>query len=330
MADISHGGNLSDAIEKYGGERKDWLDLSTGISPFSPKLPDFDQEIWRRLPEAATERKVQSLAKQFYKSNLDCLIVPGTQFVIQNLPRILDGKTGIVGPTYGEYGHAFDQQNADFQMIDGIEDIGDLKSIILVNPNNPDGRSYSPDQLLELAFELSERDGYLVVDEAFADMSGANNSLMNNQKADNILILRSFGKFYGLAGLRLGLVFGPQQLLSKISALKGPWSVSGPALAVADYIYSRPEISSELYQKIDKRFKEMKRAFDKMNLEIVGHTQLSFLLAFPSAEKMHKHLQRKQILTRKFDYNQKWLRIGLTLNEEQDQRLIDAINEFTG
>jgi cobalamin biosynthetic protein CobC len=330
MAMIEHGGNLAKAIEIFGGHPSEWMDISTGISPFSAPLPQFDLDVWRRLPESRSVVELEALVQDFYGASLSCRAVAGSQFVINLLPKILTGKVGIVEPCYGEYANAFAKDGLEYVSLKTIEDCAGVTSVILANPNNPDGCICSSEALLQLAKVLGERGGYLVVDEAFADAEPNVSLLGQLETIDNIIVLRSFGKFFGLAGLRLGFVFASEKVLAKLDVYRGPWSVTGPAIAVAQSVLKTPNISQVLTKRIHHRCREMEQAFVEAKADIIGGTSLFFLIQHKDADSLHHHLQTKHILSRKFDYNTTWLRLGLTQNSDEDKRLSEALLSFEG
>ncbi len=324
---IEHGGNLEKAIKIYGGERSEWIDISTGISPFSAPIPELSLESWQRLPEPSSLSELAHIAQRYYGASQKCVVTSGSQFVINHLPDLLEGDVGIVEPTYGEYAGAFARQNRDFRSISSIDDIGDVQSIILANPNNPTGRVFSQKELFDLAAKLSACSGYLIVDEAFCDVSDQTSMLAGNS-IDNLIVLRSFGKFFGLAGARIGFVFAQDEILDQIEQLQGPWAVSGPSMAVAKHVLTSNHIRQDLLKKITTRHSDMLNMLKDTGLEIIGGTKLFMLVGDDNAIDLHEHLLKHKILTRKFDYQSKWLRLGLTRNQEEDGRLKDAISSF--
>lgn len=324
---IEHGGNLKEAIKVYGGERSEWIDISTGISPFTVPIPELNLEDWQRLPEPSSLSELAYIAQRYYGADQNCVVTSGSQFVINHLPDLLEGDVGIVEPTYGEYAGAFVRQNRDFTSISSIDDIGDVQSIILANPNNPTGRIFSRDELLNLAAKLSARSGYLIVDEAFCDVCDQASMLTENS-VDNLIVLRSFGKFFGLAGARIGFVFAHDEILHQIEQLQGPWAVTGPSMVVAKHALTSNHIHQDLLKKITTRHIEMVSVLADTGIEIIGGTKLFVLVSHDKAVDLHEHLLTHKILTRKFSYHSKWLRLGLTRNQEEDDRLKDAISSF--
>ena len=103
--------------------------------------------------------------------------------------------------------------------------------MVVCNPNNPDGHRTSAQDLLALAKQQAARNGLLIVDEAFADFE-ATDSLAPHLPLPGVIVLRSFGKAYGLAGLRLGFALASPGRAALIRTALGPWAVSGPALHI--------------------------------------------------------------------------------------------------
>ena len=229
---IAHGGNLRRAMAQYGGQAGDWIDLSTGINPHAYPAPPIAPDAWHRLPEPDTG--LIDAACAYYGAPM-LLPVAGTQAAIQALPRLrTHSRVAVVSPTYAEHalrwreaGHAVTEiEPAD---IDTHVDHCDV--LVVCNPNNPTGHRVAPERLLAWADRLAARGGWLVVDEAFGDMEPALSVAAHCQQP-GLIVLRSVGKFFGLAGLRLGFVGAEPKVLERLSALLGPWSISGPAQQV--------------------------------------------------------------------------------------------------
>lgn len=327
MMKIEHGGNLERAMQSYGGSPSDWIDISTGISPFSASLPELRLSDWHRLPESASLDELAQIAQVYYASNQECIVTSGSQFLINHLPDLLKGDIGILEPSYGEYAASFARHGREYNALDTIDEIDDVQSIILANPNNPDGRLYAQGELYELAEVLKKRDGYLVVDEAFCDVCD-NASMLIADPIENLIVLKSFGKFFGLAGARIGFVFAHNDVLHQIEQLQGPWSVSGPSISVAKYVLTCDGIHQDLLREISSRHSQFIQMLSDTRLKIIGGTKLFTLIEHENATDLHEHFLNKKILTRKFDYNACWLRLGLTSSTEEDLRLKQAILSF--
>ncbi|MDP3524101.1 MAG: aminotransferase class I/II-fold pyridoxal phosphate-dependent enzyme, partial [Hoeflea sp.] len=250
---IAHGGALAEAIERHGGAPSEWLDLSTGISPFSLPLPELAADVWRRLPEPAEVARVCELARRYYGASVLPVAVPGTQAAIQLLPWLTPhaSKVAIVSPTYGEYERSYRRMDIGVEPVRTLDaaDATQTLAVILANPNNPDGRETTRDDVF--GFVRAHRHRLVIVDEAFADLRQDLTMAGAAGMEPNLVVMRSFGKFFGLAGVRLGFVFAEPRLAAILQERMGPWAVSGPALAIAAHAYSRIDLIAELRRKIE-------------------------------------------------------------------------------
>ncbi|MBB5662820.1 cobalamin biosynthetic protein CobC [Rhizobium leguminosarum] len=343
-ASIAHGGGITAAAAAFGGRPEDWLDLSTGINPCPVALPDIPARAWHRLPDRHLVDEARFAARDHYGSGAILpLPVPGTQSVIQLLPRLLrqggrvaatddkvaatDDRVAVVSPTYGEYAHAF--ASAGFA-VDAVDDIaaigGEHRLAVVVNPNNPDGRVWSTETLIALHERMKAAGGILVVDEAFGDTDPALSLAARAQEFPNLIIFRSFGKFFGLAGLRLGFAIAREDILAGFEAWLGPWAVSGPALSLAASLL-RSDVSA-IRHSVDTRSAALQATLTSAGLRIRGGTALFTLAADSRASDIYTHLCRHHILVRKFDYAPDWLRFGLTPDPAADRRLGEALQGF--
>ena len=228
-----HGGALDVARRLAPGAPEPWIDLSTGINPHPYPLPDLAPELWSRLPGSGALAELEAAAAARYGAPAGMAVAgPGSQALIQALARIIPrGAVGVLGPTYGGLKAAFAAAGAQVDEAKRIEDMGGLDVAIVVNPNNPDGRITPRADLLELHRRLARRGGVLIVDEAFADFDGESESLAPVLPAGAV-VLRSFGKSFGLAGLRLGFAIASADIVQPLRAALGEWPVSGPAIAI--------------------------------------------------------------------------------------------------
>jgi cobalamin biosynthetic protein CobC len=234
---LEHGGNLRDAVRHFGRAFDDWIDLSTGINPYFYPAPQLTDHAWHRLPEYS-DALVK--AAQHYYGAPQMLAVAGTQAAIQVLPRLrasVDGlsQVAVSAPSYAEHAHQWRQAGHQvyehsYDMLDAAASSADV--VVLCNPNNPTGASIAPAVLLRWAAQLASRGGWLVVDEAFGDTLPAL-SVAAHTQIPGLIVLRSVGKFFGLAGIRLGFVAAPTALLLQLAELLGPWAISGPAQQIA-------------------------------------------------------------------------------------------------
>ncbi|MGH6959585.1 MAG: aminotransferase class I/II-fold pyridoxal phosphate-dependent enzyme, partial [Dongiaceae bacterium] len=237
---LPHGGNLTAAEARFGRPAAGWLDLSTGINPFAYPVPEVPAAAWHRLPDAADQARLFTAARRYYgaTSGQPMAVASGSQALIQWLPRLVPAKTGaeqaaILSPTYGEHAKCWADGGYTTEAIDELDAVADRHSIVvLANPNNPDGRRIEPAALLALADGLARRDALLVVDEAFVDVEPRLSVAAAAGRA-GLVVLRSFGKFFGLAGLRLGIALGPPPFIAQLTDALGPWAVSGPGMLIA-------------------------------------------------------------------------------------------------
>lgn len=329
---IMHGGGITAAAAAFGGRPEDWLDLSTGINPCPAALPDIPAESWHRLPDKYLVQSAVAAARDYYRSgDLLPLPVPGTQSVIQLLPRLVEPgrRIAIVSPTYGEYDKAFRSAGFIVDAVDGIGAVDDQHALaVVVNPNNPDGQSYKPDELAALHDRLKGQGGYLVVDEAFGDAEPNLSLVPLASWFSNLVIFRSFGKFFGLAGLRLGFVVTASDIRKRLEDWLGPWAVSGPALSIAASLLRSD--TAPIIRRIAERQDALERVLKGAGLEMTGGTRLFSLVEDSRAGRIHTHLCRHHILVRKFDYAPEWLRFGLPPDFAADNRLVVALESFDG
>ena len=324
---IVHGGGITAAARLYGGGFEDWLDLSTGINPNPVTIPVLPQAVWHRLPDQGLAEAARMAASRHYRSGA-CLPlpVPGTQSVIQLLPRLgaQGRRVAILSPTYGEYRRVFELASFD---VDAIFDLDEIRAehglVVVVNPNNPDGRIFSADRLIALQQRLADQDGLLIVDEAFGDASPAESVAGLAADVANLIVFRSFGKFFGLAGLRLGFVIAGPSLLDRFEEWLGPWAVSGPALSLAASCLGGE--TGVVSRRIAERSRALRHVLAEAGLAVVGGTDLFALVADRHAPAIYDHLCRHRILVRKFNYADDWLRFGLAPDEHADRRLAQAL-----
>lgn len=324
---IAHGGALADAISRHGGTVAEWLDLSTGISPFSLPLPQLTADVWRRLPEEADLISVCELARRHYGASLMPVAVPGTQAAIQLLPWLTPDadQVAIVAPTYAEYERSYRRMDIAVEPVSTLDAAAGTRAhaVILANPNNPDGRETTRDDVF--GFARAHRHRLVIVDEAFADMRQDLTMTGAAGIEPNLVVLRSFGKFFGLAGLRLGFVFAEPSLAAILKERMGPWAVSGPALAIARHAFSRIDLIGELRGKIETAHAWTRSALNKACVTITGETALFFYCDVGDGAAMREALASHKVLVRAFDHSPSRIRIGLAPDELSAVRLRETL-----
>lgn len=327
---LVHGGALSAALDRFGGRREDWLDLSTGINPMPAPLPPLPSDLFTRLPEADLEREAYEAARHHYGATATAGIVaaPGSQALISLLPHLLPGgAAAILRPAYGEHARAFAAAGHRVCAVANVDEVPDGVAVaVFVNPNNPDGRRFERRSLLALGGRLAARGGWLVVDEAFMD-GDPRESLAGEAGRPGLVVLRSFGKFFGLAGLRLGFALTTPALAASLAARLGPWAVSGPALHAGARLMADPRTVDRLRREIAARGRETRNAIADAGFTPQGDAGLFALVETLHAGAVFQALARRHILVRPFADPADWLRFGLVRNEGEAARLARALGE---
>lgn len=329
-AHLVHGGALGAAIARFGGRREDWLDLSTGINPVPPPLPPLEPDLFTRLPEGELERDACEAARRLYGAPEGAGVVaaPGSQALISLLPHLLPaGEAAILTPAYAEHARAFQAAGHTVSALaDPASAPATAEVVVVVNPNNPDGRRFARPALLALCDRLNARGGWLVVDEAFMD-ADPRESLGPDAGRPGLVVLRSFGKFFGLAGLRLGFALTVPDLAQRIAARLGPWSVSGPALALGARLMADADGVAALRRDIAQRATLTRGAIGAAGLSPEGDAALFSLVEMRRAHAVFEALGRRNILVRPFAGQPDWLRFGTVRDGAEAERLRAALGQ---
>lgn len=324
---------MAEATERFGAPAQGWLDLSTGINPHPYPLPQLREMIWAELPQSDLEVDLQTAAAATYGSPDANLVVcaPGTQILLQLLPWVLEtDRMAAVAPTYGEYAPAWRNGGATVIECPSLElALADLArasrpTLVLCNPNNPDGRTWTRQVLLDVADGLAAKDGTLVVDEAFADVM-PDISLASETDHPGLVVLRSFGKFFGLAGVRLGFALTNRQIADALRRLLGPWAVSGPALEIGRQALRNSEWIATARSQLSAAAERLDELLRSAGFEVVGGTPLFRLTVHHKAQMWQESLAKQGIWVRAFEHYPDRLRFGLPGKEADWQRLTEAL-----
>lgn len=298
-----------------------WIDLSTGINPVPYPCTHFDASLLRRLPSAADHAALREAAARAYRVDPACIVpAPGTQILIETLPRLVaPSAVAVVGPTYAEHAAAWARAGHAVSTVPDLGAIGGAQVVVVVNPNNPDGRTWPASTLLAAAEGLTARGGLLLVDEAFADFETVES--LCPRLRPGLVVLRSFGKTYGLAGLRLGFAVADPGIARRIAAALGPWAVAGPALAIGRAALGDAEwrIAAAAARAADAE--RLDRMIVRAGGTPVGGTVLFRTADFSDAPSLFRRLGEAGIHVRRFAETPARLRFGLPADKQAWCRL---------
>ncbi|NIF16645.1 threonine-phosphate decarboxylase CobD [Pantoea sp. Cy-639] len=324
---LEHGGRLLKAVRQYGIAREQWLDLSSGIAPWAYPVPDIPLDAWARLPE--TEDGLEQAARGYYGVSA-LLAVAGSQAAIQALPLLRPaGRIGVLSPCYAEHPHAWQRAGHVLVELDETQVEAALDSLgvlLLVNPNNPTGRRVSRERLLAWHARLAERGGWLVVDEAFMDNT-PQYSVVEQAGRPGLIVLRSFGKFFGLAGVRLGFVMAQAQVLQALAEALGPWTVSGPTRVLGQACFADQAAHLAQIDRCHLASERLARLLGDAGLAPSGGCDLFQYVRGEQAAHLHDFLARRGILVRLFEQPPA-LRLGLPPSAADEQRLALALADY--
>jgi cobalamin biosynthetic protein CobC len=325
-APLMHGGNVSAARILFPGAPEPFLDLSTGINPFAYPVPPLDQPTFARLPEPDAVAQLQEVAARHYGAPSPAHVVaaPGTQSLLLPVMRLVKpGRVAILGPTYNE--HARVAAAAGHQVVEVTEvDVREAGIVVVVNPNNPDGRLFGKDVMLALAQRTRAAGGFLLVDEAFVDAVGDEHSLAGEVSHGGIAVLRSFGKFFGLAGLRLGFALASPDIAARLRAALGPWAVSGPAITIGATALADHAWAHQTRERLVAAAARLDALLTEAGLILAGGTPLFRLVRTARAPQLFYRLGVSGILVRHFPDQPGLLRFGLPGAEPEWDKLREA------
>ncbi|MGH1419788.1 MAG: threonine-phosphate decarboxylase CobD [Hyphomicrobiaceae bacterium] len=327
-----HGGRLSVAQGLYPNAPQPWLDLSTGINPWGYPLNKISSETWARLPEPTDIHDLERRAREAYAapSVAKIVAVSGSDIAIAMLPRLVDKNRRVVifGPTYVSHANAWARAGHQVTITDDLDALGAADVAIVVNPNNPDGRVVPVEKCLTIASEINQRNGLMIVDEAFGDAYPETSVVPELGRCPSLVVLRSFGKFYGLAGLRLGFAISAHPIVELLRHSIGDWPVSGPAIAIGTKALGDSPWVLETRARLATASRDVDVVLKKSGGEVIGGTSLFRLLNHSQAGAIFVALAEAGILVRPFDYAPRWLRIGLVPTQDGLQRLSRVLSEF--
>jgi cobalamin biosynthetic protein CobC len=326
---LEHGGRLRLAAARWGIPLADWIDLSTGINPEAYPVPALPADCWRRLPEDNDGLEAAAAA---YYGNPNLLALPGSQAAIQILPALLPrAVAACLSPIYEEHPYAWERAGHKLRRLQSATLPRALATatpnVLLCNPNNPTARLFTREALLDAAAQLNKRGGTLVVDEAFGDPTPEQcvADVAGTDAAPNLIVLRSLGKFFGLAGARVGFLFAQPELLARMAEAIGPWAVSGPARAVAAAALADTQWQAGARAHLVAASSRLAQVLAPLGEGTT--TALFHWLPCADAVALHDFLAQRGLLVRLFS-DLPGIRIGLPATETEWQRLVAAIEQW--
>ena len=326
-APIAHGGALDEARRRYPLAPEPWIDLSTGINPVAYPLPVIPPEAWTRLPFKHEERELRRAAAVRYGAAdaESVTAAPGTQALIQIIPRLFgSSRVAVLGPTYAEHGIAWKREGHEVSEVESLDETATADVVVVVNPNNPTGRMIPISSLARRAEALADRGGLLLVDEAFMDALDPSASVIRTLPPATI-VLRSFGKMYGLAGLRLGFAVVDGIMAARLRGLLGPWAVSGPAIAIGQAALSDDVWLAQARRRLSLGAQRLDTMLAGAGCEVLGGTPLFRLVGHPFAQETGDPLAHHGVLVRCFSRAPTWLRFSIPGTEAAWLRLREAL-----
>ncbi|MCX7302453.1 MAG: pyridoxal phosphate-dependent class II aminotransferase [Rhodobacterales bacterium] len=302
-----HGGGIDAAIARFGGTRSGWVDLSTGINPVPYPVGDIIPEAWTALPDKRANEALLAAARRFWNlpDEAGLIAAPGASAIIARIPGLTaPGAVHVPGPTYNEHAASF--RFAGHQVVENPASA----VRVLVHPNNPDGRVWSAPDI--------RPGGLTIIDESFCDVM-PEQSHIGLAGTGGVIVLKSFGKFWGLAGLRLGFAAGPRARINDLAEMLGPWAVSGPALAVGTAALSDPDWAAATRVRLEADAQRLDGLMTASGARVAGGTTLFRLYEVEDAMVWQDRLADGHVWSRVFPYSRIWLRLGLPHPDRWDQ-----------
>jgi cobalamin biosynthetic protein CobC len=310
-----HGGGLDAAIAQFGGSRSQWLDLSTGINPTPYPIPEIPAQYWQCLPDAGAQNTLLNAARKFWNvpNSADIIATSGVSQLIAMIPSLCEtGAVEIIGPTYNEHAAAFNAAGWN------VGETGNVR--VVVHPNNPDGRTH------DLTPDITAKTKLTIIDESFCDVL-PEESLIALSAQPNVIVLKGLGKFWGLAGMRLGFAIASPELVQKITDRIGPWAISGPAQYIGAAALNDPTWVKKTRARLASDTARLDTIMSEHGYTPLGGTDLFRLYDTPNAADLQTKLAQKYVWSRAFPYSNSWLRLGLPGSAAQWDQLKQALED---
>jgi cobalamin biosynthesis protein CobC len=325
---FEHGGRLDVARKAYPEAPEPWIDLSTGISPWSYPIPGISEEEVKRLPDASALQDLQEIARKIYRAPGAAQVValPGTDAGLSIIPWLfrLPKRVAVLAPAYSGHAAAWEAAGHSVSEIATLDQARGAAILIAANPSNPDGRLTPHGDLAAALPPLKRRDGLLIVDETFADADESHSLLPAVGRLDYTLVLRSVGNFYGAAGVRLGFAITSHPIAGRLKAALGAWPVSAEALAFGQKALSDAEWASGQRTRLIRDTSELDAVLTQAGFRILGGTLLFRLAQHEGSKVLFNRCASQGLLTRPYR-DRDVLRFGLPAGSSQFTRLREAL-----
>jgi cobalamin biosynthetic protein CobC len=326
--DWQHGGAIDRMKTAFPQAPTPWIDLSTGINPWPYRGSGLDAEVYDRLPTQAAFTNCRNALSEATNAPPESIcLAPGSELLIRLLPHLLScRRVAILDPSYGDYSEVWRHTGSDVIATEAPLSLADsVDAVIVCNPNNPNGRVFDAEQLLRARAKLAARGGWLIVDEAYCDLTRSR-SLAAHGGAEGLIILRSFGKFYGLPGLRLGAIMAPAHLIKRVSQLFGAWPVSSAALEIGAKAFRDQAWQRDTRAALQAARQALDLVLESNAMRVIGGTDLFRFVQVDDAHAAWQRLAQAGLYVRRFEDMSTRLRIGLPADEIQLARLNEALS----
>lgn len=326
-----HGGSLERARALFPDAPEPWIDLSTGINPHHYPLLHLPVTSFSRLPEPGRNRQLAAVAAAAYGAPAPCHVAPapGTQILLALVASLIPpSRARILSPTYSGHGCAAALAGHQVEETGSFDALFDANLAIAVNPNNPDGRIIERSHLLALVGSMRRKGGLVIVDEAFMDIGPRQHSVAGDVADGGLIVLRSFGKFYGLAGVRLGFALGGAGDIERLEGRLGPWAVAGPAVETGLRALADEQWRERMRARLEREAARLDGLFAEHGVAAAGGTSLFRFFQLEQAQTLFEIFGRHGILTRNFAGRPHDLRVGLPANSAEMKRIGLALQDW--
>jgi cobalamin biosynthetic protein CobC len=297
---LEHGGNLAAAAKQYDIPLEDWLDLSTGINPDGYPIAGIPAAAWQKLP--LEDDGLIEAACAYYGCQF-ALPSAGSQAALQILPQLrAASKVAMPKLMYQEHANAWQANGHEVIKFDFFPDekiVEQVDVLLLCNPNNPTATKFSVAELLSWHVALAARGGWLVVDEAFMDAT-PERSIAKYTHLEGLFALRSLGKFFGLAGARVGFLLAEERMLKQMQEAIGPWSITGPSRLIAKQALLDKGWQEKARIQLAENSQKLAKLLTQYHLTPMSGTALFQFVPTRNAQALQQHLAQQGIWIRLF------------------------------